>query len=873
MQNSSQARQHGRNLGSTTWSDVVGNDGIKTIDPALDFYLNPPPNSTCRWSTDHGRLPPNHIVPNDYGSENRMPPRELIDWNDDTVQSKVDQYRNQYWEELKVLVRPNTFEDLYELFDSSTLWHNGAYNLWKLVNALVTLAHDQFPCVMQDWKNFIEKVVHETFRPVVGSRSFRQSSSNSSSMQVIHNQHVLIEWDRVVDPLVLLQHTTFPTCDLPLMSVQQHGLLRELLICEHIRLTGTKCPVPPYYNYPRPLIHAAPTPAVDLDDSQLQRSYIQSTLRAEPCRAFMQTSPGNSTAKPSKSALPLVVVGSDGRDGQLKNLHDMPTLPKKPATSQSPGNPSSSPAPLCSIPEESTCTSSQDTQRFLATGNTVPKSRTELTSHGSSDVASEVLVQDVIPPVIIPAEAEAEPTHGDTPAPETAPRHEVPMAQINATEAKAAVPKITSKEVTPSPRSLLPDSHDGNGSTDELLFSNLSIEGLHVGRKRSVASAPDQDTDSMLTMAEKNALAVSETPPIKQAHCDQQQPTLYPASGTSVANNQSDQNFQRPLVLRCNQARQHSEPLEYQTQTMPHYNRQAGLPSLQPSRTMPTFDSSSSMLQGRALLNQSPPSTYLDSNSHFTPSPQTNHPGPNPQSGPRLPPGGFIPQGSLVGAPINARMQSPAGPLFQQVPPHMNQQFSPQGSLMNNSFLFHQQIRVPGAYQANGYIHQAQQYCRPGEQGGGEHSGNGYGFNNDDGVDIQYNGKRRDSIQSNGSRKNHIQHIPASANSISRQPSAGFPARRPSSVVRPDQGRGRPVSSSCQNETGLTRDELYTAQFIECSCARCQESSRSVFVRMRDQNNLSEEEIKNALMKHFAHFRPVNAKIKHMSRGKACFIQ
>lgn len=872
MQNSGQARQHGGDLGTTTWSYVVGNDGNKTIDPALAFYLKPPPNSTCRWSTDHGRLPPNHIVLSDGCSENRMPPRELLDWNDDTVQSKVDQYRDQYWEELKLLVRPNTFEDLYELFDSSTLWQNGAYNLWKLVNALVTLAHDQFPCVLQDWKNLIEGIVHQTFRPVAGSRLVRQNNSNGSNMQILHNQHVLAGWDRVVDPLVLLHLTTFPACDLPLMSVQQHGLLRELLICEHIRLTGTKSPVPPYFNYPRPLVHAAPIPAAYSDIDRLQHGCFQSTVQAEPCRIAMQTTPVSSTVKSLKSAMPLVVVGSDDHDGQLKiPAHDMPTVPKKSVTIQSPGNPLPSPAPLCSIPEESTCTGDQETQCVSATGNASSTSKSELTSHDVSDAASEGLTQDAIPPVII--SAEATPTHGQIPEPETTPRHEVPMVQINATEAEAAVPTITSKEASPSSRSPLPGRDDGNGSADDLFSSNLSIQRLQVERKRSVASAPDQDTDSMLTMAEKNALAVTETPPIKQALFDQQPLTLYPASDASVANDLPNQGLQRHPVPRRNEVPPRPEPLKYQTQTLPHYNRPMGLPSPQSSRTMPPSNSSSNLFQGRALLNQSPPNARLDSNGHFTPNPTTNTPGPNPQHGPQLPPGGFIPQDPLMGAAINAQMRPPAAPLSQQMPQHMNQHFNFQGSLTNDSLLFNRQVCVPGAYQANGYIHQPQQYDHPGQQGDGGYSSNGYRINSNDGINSLYNGKRRDSIQSNGSRKNHMQHVPASANSIPRQHSACFPARRLASIAMPDQSRGRPVSSSCQNETGLARDELFTAQFIECSCARCQESSRSVFVRMRYQDNMSEEEIQNAIMEHFGQFKPVNAKVKYMPNITACFVQ
>lgn len=807
----------------TTWAYVVGNDGVKTIEPALTFYLNPPPNSRCRWSTDDGCLPPNHIISDHNVSENGMPPRELVDWNDDNVQSKVEQYRDRYWEQLKFLVRPNTFEDLYDLFDSSTLWHNGAYNLWKLVNALVTLAHDQFPYVLQDWKNFIEEVICETFRPIAGSRLVRHNNVNNNGYnnQILHNQHVLAGWDRIVDPLILLQHTSFPIFNLPSMNVQQHGLLRELLICEHIMLTGTESPIPQYYNYPRPFVHAAPTPATDLNDDQLQGDSVKNAaVRAELCRIASQPVPVNLTVKSSKSAMPLVVDGSNDYDGQLKNQ----------AVIQSPDKPSSCPAPLFSIPEESTCTKNQGTRCLAAKETAFSPTKSGPMPQHIEKVAPEGLVQPITCPVDTLIDGES--THGQKHAPETSLRGEVPVTETNATQAKVAVPKITLKQADAPPRSHVPDRKDSNGSNDELFFPNVSAQRLHVGRKRSVASAPDQDTDSMLTMAEKNALTVSETPPIKLAHFDIQQSNLHPASGASVAN-LINQGFLQPPAPHHNQGQQRPEPMGYETQSMPPFSAPNG------------------MLRGRPPCNQSPPNTQL---------------GPNPPYGPPLPPGVSLPMGPPMGAPMNAQMRPPMGPPFQhQMPPHMNQQFSPQGPLMDR------QNRLPSGYQANGYIHHPQQYNGSGEQGNSGYSSNGYRINNNDGFNSQYNGKRRDSIQSNGSRKNRGQPVPAS--STSHPPSAGFLGRRQVSVARPDQSRGRPVSPNCQNETGLKWEDLFTSQFVECSCARCQESSRSIFVRMRPQDNMPPKDIQNAILKHFAQFNPINAKIKQGYQKVACFVQ
>lgn len=833
----------------TTWTYVVGNDGVKTIEPALTFYLNPPPNSRCRWSTDDGCLPPNHIVFDGRVSENGMPSRELVDWNDDTVQSKVEQYRDRYWEELKFLVRPNTFEDLYDLFDSSTLWHNGAYNLWKLVNALITLAHDEFPCVLQDWKNFLEQVVYETFRPIAGINLGRHNNVNNTANnngynnQILHNQHVLAGWDRVVDPLVLLQHTSFPFWNLPSMNIQQHGLLRELLICEHIMLTGTKSPIPQYYNYPRPVVHASPTPASELNGNEFPGDFDKNVaVRAELCRIVTQTAPHISTVK-SKSALPLVVVGSNDCDGELKKQDRDVPLSKRSARSvtdaQSPDNTSSFPASLTSIPEESTGTKNHQTQRPAASETASSPSKNGLIPQDIANAASRGLIKPS--DSLVDTSADAEPKHGQRQVPQTSMGVEVPMIETIATEAKAAVPKITVKDTKPPSHSPIANRKDSNGSIDELFFPNVSTQRFHVGRKRSIASAPDQDTDSMLTMAEKSALTVSETPPIKQAHCDLKQSSLHPAFGAFIANDLNSQSFLRPPAPGDNQGKQRPEPMGYQTQSMPPFSARNG------------------MLRGQAPFNQSPPNMRPDANGSFIPSSSNMQLGPTPPYGPPLPPGVSMP----IGAPMNAQIRPPLGPPFQhQMPPHMNQQ------------LLHRQNRVPGGYQANGYIHHhPQQYNGSGGQGNSGYSSNGYRINNNDGFNSQYNGKRRDNVQSNGSRKNRVQPVPASADNISRPPSAGFPGRRQASVARPDQSRARPGSSSCRNDTGLAYEDLFTAQFVECSCARCQESSRSVFVRIRPQDNMSKKDIQSEILKHFAQFNPVDARIRPGSREPTCFVQ
>ncbi|KAJ4416043.1 hypothetical protein N0V82_006966 [Gnomoniopsis sp. IMI 355080] len=844
MQNSGPVRHQGGDLGRTAWFYVVGSDGVKTIEPAVGFYLNPPPNSRCSWSTDHGRLKPNHIIISDDGSNDGMPPRELVNWNDNTIQNKAEQYRNQYWEDLKALVRPNTFEDLYELFDSATLWHNGAYNLCKLVNALVTLAHDQFPYVMRDWKDCIEKVVYEVFRPVAGSS---RSVGQNNNMQVLHNQHVLTDWDHSVDPLILLQHTSFPIDFLASMNVQQHGILREILICEHIRVTGTRSPFPQYYKYPRPGFHTAPTHAPEFVDNQLHCALVNnSASQTQPGNAVTQVVPVNLASQKLQSSMPLVVVGTNDRNGQLKTQpRGLPTLSKDQVTSVSVSQP-----PVLSSPSSSPPPSITEESSSINTGEVIHKG----------------IAQEATPSVSCPMEGK--PNSLEAPDSHVTTQGAVPITDANATGRQTAVPKIKTKEATPPPDSPIRDRKDSNGSADELFFPNAQSDKLHVGRQRSVASAPDHETDTMLTVAEKNSLPVSETPPPMQAHSNQQFHTTYQSSGASIAKNPTSQGSLRFPVPGRNQGRPQSGPTGYQIKPAPQHCRHMGYSS----------GPANCLLRGPALFNLSPPNMPPNLNGPFTPSPSSMNAGPgvfNPHCAPPPSTSVAMPMGPPMALPMAVQTGPPMGPPFQhQMPPNMNPQLVPNGPLTNtNSPFMNRQGQYPPGYQTCGPSHQPRNYISHGEHGDNGYSNKGYrNSNSNSGSKNQYNGKRRSSFTFNGSRNNTIHSVPGAANFVPRRPGVGFQGRRLSNAGRPDQNRGRTVFFNCKNDIELKGSDLFTSHFVECSCVRCEESSRSVFVRLRPQANKSDEDIQNALLRHFAQFSPVAAKIRRAPGKMTCLV-
>lgn len=859
LQNSNMVVEHGGRIGATDWSYRLDDAGVRTIDPGVGFYVNPPPYARCRWSTNFGQRAPQHITSTNGGNgEVVMPARQFVQWNQDTQMLKFNEYREQHWEDLKNLVRPNNFEDLFDLFDASTLWANGAYNMWLLVNMLVTHAHNEFPQVLQEWKVYVNHVIQDFFR---ANPSSTEHAPNTNQMQLLHNQLVLTSWDQMMDPLLLLQRTNFPIIELSYMNVQQHGLFRDSLISEHARLTRNTPAVPVASDY---------APSVN--------KQVQSALAPTAVQAESTTS--TPSVKPC-SPDPVIAVGTiEPTVHEPVKSQDMPES----ATLA----PRASPPTLDSIPEESAATKGVVSEVSETTTSGQHPTTKALSLKAKPFVPGQVEAEvapeaEHAPPEVRTAPA-AEQTQVEITAPQTESSEEViPTVKVDAVPVGVSIPDIVTREATPTPDSPIRDRKDSNGSTDKLFFPDAPSNKLHVARQASVTSAPDFECAPILTVAEKvDAQQSSKTPLVAQVGHDQRPLPSRPNSVATPAGVAGQGSHQFPVAGRT-QGRQHSGPMDGGG-SLPSVPQQG--PYIEPPARHTSL----------MLPPNGPPNAYHP----FAPHTQS---GPNngfiPYGGPPVAPGMHLPMGQHVGPHAGthagfhlAPHATPhtGAPFQDQMLPHLNQhQYGPHGpqAQMNVSPPF---MGPPGqglhtGYQSNGYDQQPQNHGNHYNQvekgnvyrGNGQ-KGNGYGNNgyrhnscnrNNGNTNYQRNGKRHDSNsnQSSGDARNRGTSNSSAVNGQPRQVGGngnGLSARRSSTVSRPDQnmGRGGPPPF-CNNralrdagEHTFTNDVLYE----ECPCHLCQKATRSLFVSM-SQPGVDEQAIQLDLLRHFALFNPIHASL------------
>lgn len=308
--------------------------GSVIIDPHIGFYRNPPSGAKCRWSTNYGEHEPHHFNKKML----TMPSRELYLWNDSKLKTVADMYKQRFWQDLKSLTRPNTFVDLYEYFDAATLWYAGAYNLWNLMNMLVTEAHQRWPSVLAHWKEEIDKWVHGLLYEWNGFE---------------HNQNALRQWDNRSDPLVDVRFNEMFNVGFDEMGPQETAILRDSLINQFYFLTGRVPYVGPttYPHYPRPFDNIT-------------------TLPVRSATASSDTS----------SSKAIVIVSSDNRS---TSKPPSPELANSNEDNQPPQQPSP-PASLASIPEEASAdvepirpAKQNETTKDVVTEITIDKVATE----------------------------------------------------------------------------------------------------------------------------------------------------------------------------------------------------------------------------------------------------------------------------------------------------------------------------------------------------------------------------------------------------------------------------------------------------------------------------------------------------------------
>lgn len=760
--------------GRTKWTYVMLSNGDTVIDPVMGFYRNPPVGAQCSWSTDHGRKAPAFFERDDWA----MPLRELTRWSDEKLASVAEEYSQKYWEDMRHLVRPETFEELYRYFDSATLWLNGAYNMWNLLNMLVTEAHHRWPAVLADWKNCIDAFVNDYINARVGH---------------LHNRVVLRQWDGVGDMLIQARgFHDWPYDEInTTLDLQQQDMIREALISHHMSLSGRECSTPQYYPwYPRPDVNMLP----------------------DAVNAPTQTAPDDVVAANS-----VAVVAHQSTAALSTNIASVQLSEPGVAASATPAMPDrsvmppSSPpsAPLTSIPEEPV---------VVKTDPTV------------IDIASR---------------AKANETAADS--------------GIATTRACISVPNIVANDATSPCDNKLRGHHDSIVFTDILPInpgpssSHLQVQGRHL----STSSAPEEASEPMLDGADAGVQKriASEAPPTMKSTSfskpAQQNPKATSGPGNYQANKKGRQGPacgpRKPT--RTNGPIQHrnleNAPLyrflqQFQQQPSPHTGPSAPHP---PQQMMPTFRPLNGMALPPALFISSQPGMQPGPNSdvHHIPAPLPNMPFMRTSMMPfqdQIP----IPPPHIGQMPFRCRNGPPMSPMNTPLPPLTGPQ--------------HQRSSV---YPANGQIPQSEHLTncdlnviRDGSQ-----------LSHKQGPGKRDN--RRNSINSNTIRKVRDDPIHGAVYSLGqpRKISNASSGQRPSIV----NGSHRPTGAfmpPCKNYPGPhPASQIMPSvklKFHECLCVRCEEATRSVYVRARGEVDPSDPE--GNLLKHFAKFNPVAVKPK-----------
>ena len=204
----------------TIWNYVQDRNGRTMTEPVVGFYFKPPVGAKCRWSTDNGRRKAQHLQ---FGSQ--LPKRTLILWDDEKLETEASSYRERYWEDMKTLPAPQRFEDLYEYFDSATMWMHGALNYWNLVNLLVADAGT-------NWHEHENRVAAECNAWVL------DWLENFPAAQFNHDN--LIGWNQKTDILTAVTTQYDWANDLKDLDMVSQNILRECFLFHFGRLTGKK---------------------------------------------------------------------------------------------------------------------------------------------------------------------------------------------------------------------------------------------------------------------------------------------------------------------------------------------------------------------------------------------------------------------------------------------------------------------------------------------------------------------------------------------------------------------------------------------------------------------------------------------------------
>lgn len=718
----------------TRWTYVKLPNGDTIIDPLMGFYRDPPREALCLWSTNYGRRMPVFFNKNDL----RMPWRKLTKWDDEKLLRVGAEYTAKFWSDMRYLVRPDTFEDLYRYFDSATLWMNGAYNMWNLINMLVTQAHERWPAVLADWKACIDSFVQDCLHARPGYE---------------HNLQVLRQWDGEKD---MLEHAwsfhDWPYDEInATFDLQQQDMVREALICQYIneyrdQYNAQQCSPPQYYPYyPRP-------------DANMPDVPVMATGEADPHTVIARAGPLVVSSVPINTALPTT-----------------PAVTEQEIVSRTARPTSGS---LTSIPEE------------LAT------SKSDAMATEASDMTTKTEV--------IAGNASQEP-----------------------------IPEIVTKDATPPRDNAIHDRKDSDGSTDRLFFDPQPSSG-HLeaqSRQLSISSAPGAELEPMLNESDMSAQKriASEAPPAMSS-----QPSSKPSQQKPKGKNKN-----RKQGSGSESRKEHSG-----NAPMYHPGQQSQQQGLPPPHMRPRGPHPSQQVMSTIgpQQGQMPPPTLF----------------PPGQPGMLVGPSGFMPHNQPPPPPDMPFTRPPMVPLYDQVPmppPHVGQsQFGHpnEGPLPTMPYMnMHPpftgpQHRGPVVQQPNSYIQQLEHQNNH-KQGRGS-------------LD-----NRRNSIKSTGSRKVRDDPIHGAVYALPQPRKINHASyNRQSSNTNPAHHTSTGLSS-CKNswfEKSLEPRHFNRLLFNDCSCGRCDEATRGVYVRACAPPDPSDPE--GNIARHFAKFEPVAVRYKKM---------
>ncbi|KAL2169701.1 hypothetical protein VTG60DRAFT_5754 [Thermothelomyces hinnuleus] len=108
------------------WIWGLARNDIAIPQPLMGFYWNMPQDAPCILSLPKARR---------CFKRGEVPHgRRSVAWDDDYVCDTVAALRVRRGPKMNTLVRPRTWEDMYQYFDAVDLWTMGAWNLWRVVH-------------------------------------------------------------------------------------------------------------------------------------------------------------------------------------------------------------------------------------------------------------------------------------------------------------------------------------------------------------------------------------------------------------------------------------------------------------------------------------------------------------------------------------------------------------------------------------------------------------------------------------------------------------------------------------------------------------------------------------------------------------------